>query len=233
MFKNMSSGKTQLSKWPLFLRVFLFTLNSVTQGEIRVPAELEMDAIMPLHGQTHPGRGRQRSSKITYKYLNWLSNSLWFLFTPPFFALNSDLGRGAPQRAATPRRHLRVQQPTEESSQGEGARHQSWGHCGTWWIPFRVTISLEAPLTKSKAHQSAAWKQTQRAPAQGVSCSVRGWVWLSSLHQDTCISIRLCQGQLRRAGAEASTAPHTFLVYMNPTFIFHKKRSYFLLPRSD
>lgn len=75
MFKNMSSGKTQHSKadkWPLFLRVFLCLLNSVTQGETRVPAELEMDAIMPLHGQTRPGRGlmrRQSSSKITYKDL--------------------------------------------------------------------------------------------------------------------------------------------------------------------
>lgn len=145
-----------------------------------------------------------------------------FIHSPPFLAFNSDLGRGAPQRAATPRRHLQVQQPTEESSQGEGARHQT--HCWTWWMPYRMKISLEAPLTKNKTHQSAAWKQTQWAPAKGVSCSVWGWVWLSSLHQDTYISIRLCQGQLRRAGAEASTAPHTFLVYMNPTFIFHKKK---------
>lgn len=150
-----------------------------------------------------------------------------FIHSPPFLAFNSDLGRGAPQRAATPRRRLGVQQPAEESSQGEGARHRSWGHCGTWWMPYRMNISLEAPLSKNKTHQSAAWKQTQWAPAKGVCCSVRGWVWLSSLHQDTYISIRLCQGPLRRAGAEASTAPHTFLVYMNPTFIFHKKKKVF------
>lgn len=155
-----------------------------------------------------------------------------FIRSPPFLAFHSDPGRGAPQRAATPQRRLRVQQPTGESSQGEGARHQSWGHCWTWWMPYRMKISLEAPLTKNKTHQSAAWKQTQWAPAKGVSCSVRGWVWLSSLHQDTYISIRLCQGQLRRAGAEASTAPHTrvWCTWIPRLFSTKKKKLFFSSP---
>lgn len=61
----------------------------------------------------------------------------------------------------------------------------------------------------------------------------RQWAWLaSSLQQgpsppgcSVYLFIYLCDGSLKTGGSSSKTqssAPHTFLVYMNPTFIVHR-----------
>lgn len=123
---------------------------------------------------------------------------------------------------------------------------RGWGQIQC--VPYRLKVLPQATLLWSisidVSHGSsiAEWWD----PVQGVSCSAffsffffsppsREWVWLtSSLHQGKNfpppfgnIYEYICAMGQSQAGASRHkrTAPHTFiLVYMNPTFIFHRKQ---------
>lgn len=125
--------------------VFVCFLNSVTQGETRVPAELEMDAIMLLHG--HVSRLQRLLVEdswedLTCKYIICQCNShcFWFIL-PPWMLTSGE----PPQKEQLSPAVCQGKNPQREVHREMLQSSSSPSELRTLLNPMKH--SLEAPLT--------------------------------------------------------------------------------------
>lgn len=94
--------------------------------------------------------------------------------------------------------------------------------------PFLFQPELLILTFAHKGQFSPALLEPTEKSSQGDAVS--GWVWLSSLHQDTCISIHLCHGSWHMTAGEETKYSTTHVSDVHESHFYFSTQKYVTFP---